>query len=84
MTEKSEALNRKLARKIASQLAIAGWQDAADYVRSDFMATQINLVLREDGPVAALEREIKYLRCYGNKGCTAMADAAMGRGDMES
>ncbi len=43
----NEPLNRKLAEKIANQLDIAGYDDAADYVRSDFIAVQINLVLRE-------------------------------------
>ncbi len=45
--EEKEPLNRKLATKIANQLDIAGYEDAAEYVRSDFMAVQIGLVLRE-------------------------------------
>lgn len=32
---------------------------------------------------AALKREVRYLRHYGNKDCTAMADEAMARGDLE-
>lgn len=30
-----------------------------------------------------LNREIKYWRCYGNKDCTAMADAAMESGELD-
>jgi hypothetical protein len=42
-----EPLNRKIARKIARQLDLGGWHDAAAYVESDFIATQISLVLSE-------------------------------------
>jgi hypothetical protein len=49
MPKEKEPLNQRLARKIAQQLEIAGWDDAAEYVASDFMATQIQLVLREHG-----------------------------------
>jgi len=31
----------------------------------------------------ALAREIRYLRAYGNKDCTAMADAAMSNCELE-
>lgn len=31
----------------------------------------------------ALRREIRYLRHYGNRDCTAMADEAMGKGKLE-
>ncbi|MBG6161487.1 Arc/MetJ-type ribon-helix-helix transcriptional regulator [Labrenzia sp. EL_195] len=47
MNKGEETLTRRLARKIARQVELGGWHDAADYVRSDFMAVQINLVLRE-------------------------------------
>lgn len=30
-----------------------------------------------------LRREVRYLRHYGNKDCTAMADEAMGKGELE-
>ncbi len=47
MSEKTEPINRKIARKIANQLMIAGYEDAAEYVMSDFMAIQINIVINE-------------------------------------
>ncbi len=34
--------------------------------------------------VDKLEREIRYLRCYGNKDCTAMADEAMELGTLDT
>lgn len=34
--------------------------------------------------IEQLEREIRYLRHYGNKDCTAMADAAMENNELES
>ena len=34
--------------------------------------------------VQALEREVRYLRTYGNKDCTGMADEAMQRGELGS
>ncbi len=33
--------------------------------------------------IDSLEREIRYLRHYGNKDCTHMADKAMERGDLD-
>jgi hypothetical protein len=35
------------------------------------------------GGVERLRREIRYLRSYGNKDCTALADEAMARDEME-
>ena len=51
MSDEKKSLNRNLAIKIANQLDIAGYEDAAEYVRSDFMALQINLVLREHSEI---------------------------------
>jgi hypothetical protein len=34
--------------------------------------------------IERLRREVQYLRHYGNKDCTHMADEAMKRGDMDS
>lgn len=48
-----------------------------DYVDPDDMA-EIELELaKERARVAELVREVEYLRSYGNKDCTAMADAAL-------
>ena len=33
--------------------------------------------------IVRLRREVEYLRHYGNKSCTAMADEALERGDMD-
>ena len=38
---------------------------------------------RMERAVDALEREVRYLRQYGNKDCTAMADDAMERNELE-
>lgn len=42
-----EPLNRRIARKIAKQLDVAGHHAAAEYVRGDVIAVLINLVLRD-------------------------------------
>ena len=34
--------------------------------------------------IAALRKEVRYLRQYGNKDCTAMADDAMRRDELDS
>ena len=34
--------------------------------------------------IEELKREIRYLRTYGNKDCTAMADAAMKKNELEN
>jgi hypothetical protein len=36
-----------------------------------------------DPEVLALRREVRYLRHYGNKDCTRMADEAMARNELE-
>lgn len=42
-----------------------------------------SIVKERDRQIKALIREVRYLRHYGNKDCTHMADAAMARGDLE-
>lgn len=41
------------------------------------------LYREQEAEIAKLEREIKYLRHYGNKDCTAMAEEAMKNREME-
>lgn len=43
----------------------------------------LTLLAREKYKSIALAREVRYLRTYGNKDCTAMADAAMARGELD-
>ena len=49
--------------------------------------TALNPLLREHAKqlvIDDLEREIRYLRAYGNKDCTAMADFGMTINSLES
>lgn len=43
----------------------------------------LGLVRARTKQFKALKREIRYLRHYGNKDCTAMAEEAMARGDLD-
>lgn len=55
-------------RELLTMYNLGGWMDSERLIRE-----------RD-----ALAREVRYLRHYGNKDCTHMADEAMARGDMES
>ena len=46
-----------------------------------FVPEQLIKNLKEK--IDRLQREVLYLRCYGNKDCTAMADLAMKCGDLD-
>ena len=64
------------------------WPDVADELAAGaaaFQGTRWGTAMRDAATeLVALRKEVRYLRTYGNKDCTAMADAAMQRNELDS
>ena len=63
--------------------AIAGYRDRNVRYSAEGLAAASSAAMDAAYKIEQLEREIKYLRHYGNKDCTWQADEAMKIGAME-